>query len=365
MRIAVLALRCSCDYLQVGGAESVVRRLGLGLADAGHTVHYVLYGDNASRTLPVNEQLSVYYCRTFDEALSILRNGYDHVLTVYLLQRDRLCYAGFQLSRRATSFHRLALGTPASLGEWGAFMAEVLFTTRNGRVFTTSPVTRRVLSNFGTKVVLLLPPVPKAYFQTVVEKRGPESPLAVGFLGRLAPEKGWNEALAAFQRVRAVDGVHTYAFGYSASAQEDGLVVEEWHDGACVSRQRASRQLYDPQGDEGIRAILRRTDILLLPYQSMHGTIDPPLLLLEGMAAGCAIITRHAGQVGVVYGTDTPFMITDGDYVEKATGLIESICREPSLLVAERRRVRERVEDLRFESSLVTEQLVRSLQEDS
>jgi len=365
MRIAILALRRSCDYLQIGGAESVVRRLASGLAERGHTVHYVLYGDGASETLTVNEYMSICYCKTFNEALSVLRGGYDHVLTMYLQVRDRLRYAQFQLSKRGTAFHKVALGTPASLKEWGAFITEVSCTTRSGRVFTTSPVTKRVLSCFGAKAVLLLPPVPKDYFQTAMEKHAATDALNVMFLGRLAPEKGWKEACATFQRFRNVDGVHTCAFGYAHSAHEDGVVVEEWHDGVCVSQQRKTRLLYDPQGEERIREILRRTDVLLLPYQSMSGTIDPPLLLLEGMAAGCGIITRPAGQVGYVYGTDTPFVIKDGDYVGQATGLIESMRKDPTILAAEKRRIHDRMRDLPFESSHVIEQFVRAIEKDS
>jgi glycosyltransferase involved in cell wall biosynthesis len=362
MRIGILALRQSCDYLQIGGAESVVRRLALGLAKIGHTVDYVLYGgDSASRTLKVNSQISVFYHKTFDEALSTLGKHYDHVFTVYLPLRDRLRYARFQLSQRDTSFHKLALGTPKSLKHWAAFIIEVLLTTRKGLVFTTSTVTKKVLSYLGEKAIFFLPPVPEHYFKNVSNKQKTNCKLSLTFLGRLAPEKGWKEACEVFQRVQRFNKIQTFALGYCASEQQDGLVLEEWHNGTVIRHELMSRLNYEPLAEERIREILHRTDILLLPYQSMNGTIDPPLLLLEAMAAGCAIITRPIGRVEGVYGSDTPFMLRDGGYVKKTTALIESICNNLTILAAESCRVHKRATDLHFESSLVTSKLVYSL----
>ena len=96
------------------------------------------------------------------------------------------------------------------------------------------------------------------------------------------------------------------------------------------------------ENERKIVQLLHDTDILLLPYKSMIGTIDPPLLLLEAMAAGCVCMTTNTGNVVTVYG-DSEFVLDCKGYGDSAKCLINKILINPDILKAERKRLNRRL----------------------
>jgi glycosyltransferase involved in cell wall biosynthesis len=68
------------------------------------------------------------------------------------------------------------------------------------------------------------------------------------------------------------------------------------------------REAYSEDIDDRMRQILHQTDILVLPYRTLSSSIDTPLLLLEGMASLCAIVTRDQNHIREVYG-DSLFLL--------------------------------------------------------
>ena len=59
---------------------------------------------------------------------------------------------------------------------------------------------------------------------------------------------------------------------------------------------------YTQENEQNLREILKNTDILILPYTKIESSIDIPLLLLEGMASLCAVVTRKLGDIPRIYG---------------------------------------------------------------
>jgi len=104
---------------------------------------------------------------------------------------------------------------------------------------------------------------------------------------------------------------------------------------------------------------LRDTDILVLPYRSMAGTIDPPLLLLEAMAAGCACLTCPVGNVPEIYG-ESPFIIR-GSFVSQAATLVQRVLACRDLLHHEQDRVRARILELDCSTPAVCGRLAEQL----
>jgi len=360
MKFAILALRCCCDYSQIGGAESVVRRLALGLGETGHTVDYILYGDSGRETIFVNQQVSVYYCETFDEALDLLGRGYDHVITVQIAPLDRLRFAWFQIKhRRKLKFHKLMLGTPKSFVRWLVCLSEAVLNTHGGQVITISSNTARVLSRLRVKHKLLLPPIPEAYL--LQDGRKPKDIITFTHMGRLDPEKGSHKALELFERLRSLDGITTRVFGYRWNENRDHLTIETHVNGRVSIQEKPTDNLYSPEIERDVIRLLHETDILVLPYKSMLGTIDPPVLLLEAMAAGCVCLVCPSGNVGHVYGA-SEFVLNYETFVEEGLSLAQQIRKEPDVLNNEISRVKARVMELRFDLKSITGQLVNSLQ---
>ena len=122
----------------------------------------------------------------------------------------------------------------------------------------------------------------------------------------------------------------------------------------------ASESIYKPEMEEQIQAILRDTDILVLPYRSMKGTIDPPLLLSEGMASGCAILTRPVGNVLTIYG-ESPFVICEDNFVEQAMKLIGRIQENHGLLETDWRRINRQTVKLDFSEEAIIDKFIRAL----
>lgn len=51
------------------------------------------------------------------------------------------------------------------------------------------------------------------------------------------------------------------------------------------------------EGDVDVPSFLAQLDIFVFPVQSPHGMVDPPLTILEAMAAQCAIVTSEVSGV--------------------------------------------------------------------
>ncbi|MHA1382094.1 MAG: hypothetical protein ACTSRG_27290, partial [Candidatus Helarchaeota archaeon] len=63
MKVAFFGLKQSFDYFQIGGSESLVRRLSATFIIKGSEVYYVLYGEPAPRKLN-QDGINLNYCRS-------------------------------------------------------------------------------------------------------------------------------------------------------------------------------------------------------------------------------------------------------------------------------------------------------------
>jgi glycosyltransferase involved in cell wall biosynthesis len=155
-------------------------------------------------------------------------------------------------------------------------------------------------------------------------------------MGRLDEAKGIGEATDIFRRLADRPDVECSLHGYywpgdgRSRALHAELLTEKGF--RYVGREWGG---WTPQVEHDVAETLRETDVLLLPYRTLSTTIDMPLLLLEGMASLCAVVTRRVGDIPEVYG-ESPFLVPAGEYVG---GALRLIARAPDLLQAERRRL--------------------------
>ena len=339
MKIVFLSISGCCDYNNIGGAESVVRRLATGLATLGHDIEYLIYRADYLGTERVSDRISVRYCTGIGDVFEYINDQCDHVITIQIKPIDRIRYFFFQISSKAR-FHKLMLGTPKSPVRWIVFLGEILLNTLRGKVLTISSNTFRVLKKRGFKVRLLPPPVNRSCF-SIVSKTS--KPLKLLYLGRLDSEKGIDQVLDLFNYYKEDERVNTRVEGYYWDDGRAKLVLES-HDGDVITRSiiKAASLKYSVENERKIVQLLHDTDILLLPYKSMIGTIDPPLLLLEAMAAGCVCMTTNTGNVVTVYG-DSEFVLDCKGYGDSAKCLINKILINPDILKAERKRLNRRL----------------------
>lgn len=174
---------------------------------------------------------------------------------------------------------------------WAVRLAYRLLALLSGRLIANSNATARSLAGpMGvvrrkTRVVY-----PGLVEQRAREPRaGDSGGLRIAFAGRLAPRKGIAELLDAIALVRARGGeVRLQIFGSAPPGQE-------WRE-AQYRQQAATLGLDDVVRFEGfavdVPSELESVDVLVVPSQRPEPF---GLVVLEGMAAGCAVVACRNG----------------------------------------------------------------------
>jgi glycosyltransferase involved in cell wall biosynthesis len=358
MNFAFFGSYGSFGYFKIGGIESLTRRLAGELLRRGHRVGFVLYGAPATGDEITGSGINLHYRPTFREALATLAHSYEQVLTLYLHPRDRFIYLKFRRAQRhRLCFHQLCTTWPdSSLKRWVRNL-HVRFYPFNGRLFCISPRIKKAVSQWSEKGVLLLPPVPPAYFLTPESK--PWHPkVRVTYIGRTEPAKGIEEVINLHRLFQDQSGWDLTIYGFHYQDHPEAVRMHEW-----LSRQQEIRYVYTPfEGysnsvEDNLARVLADSDILLLPYLRLSSTIDTPVLLLEGMASLCAVFTRPWGDIPTIYGP-SPFLLNK---VEEMGEILKQLQRSQELLKQERQRIHQRNKQLGFNTEMVAQRFLEAI----
>jgi len=340
----MLALAGTFDFHQVGGTDSYVRRLSLGCLaqEPGMQIEWVFYGPRGRR--PAEETpapgLTVQRLERFEEAMAHLRDGrFDHVVVAQLRPADRLRLrpardlCGSRAHRLEFFFGR------GPLRRWLKFR-QVRRAGLDGTVFCASGRIQRYLAGLGCRAMLLPPPVPAEYFDAPApaDRRAPGQPAKLLFLGRIDPRKG---AAAAMELMTALARAGRYRCEIRGIRIAADPPAQRLHrrllDQSAVPYVPIERQGWSASLETQTVEALGAADIFVQPYCTLDSTVDTPLLLLEAMARGCAVLTTPVGEVAAVYG-DSPFVTGPRGFVASARRLLENL--DDERLRQERARVR-------------------------
>lgn len=349
------------DYHNIGGTDSIVRRLSNVLARQGKAdVSLVTYGHSSSSPPERHERALVSIRRrTLDEALTSLATR-DHVISVYLPPLDRL---RFSFLRKATApgttYHSLFCSWPASRFKRSLMLAEARLQPFNGHCFGVSPRLAAKLQALTPRSALLYPPVDERYFRPPEALPGASSPpLRVSYVGRLDEGKGIAAVLELFSKLSSREDVELLLCGIRWPGDRKAKAL---HD--RLARQREFRYIshdfssHSDTIDSKVARLLRQTDILVLPYKHTHSTIDAPLLILEAIAAVTPVLTRRLGAISTIYG-EGAFYLPRRRTVEAA---MARILDAAAWLPAERARLLEQRSHLSFDSASVAALLAAKL----
>lgn len=358
MMIAVFGRHSSFDYYHIGGVDSFARRLGCELARRGEQVDFVHFDAPEQRQEDTPEGIRLRYCRTLRDGLQALAGRYDHVVTIYVPPRQRLAYARFRYREaKRTRFHLLYAGWPESRVKRELLFLESRLAPYNGYLFCVSPRQQRYVSKWSKRAILLLPPVPEDYFLRPEEKPAHDR-LRIVYMGRVDPGKGIATATALFKHLQKSGELEARIYGYPWKHDPESMRL---HNQLLaqddVLYEPTDFTGYSPTLDAKVHEILRETDVLFLPYDKLSSTIDTPLLLLEGMAHLCAVVTRPLGSIPEIYGT-TKWMLDDlTDHCR-----VERLFRELAEgLAEERQRLVKRNQELKFGVRDVVDQFCEAL----
>jgi glycosyltransferase involved in cell wall biosynthesis len=344
-RIAFFGAQGTFDHRHIGGVESIIRRLTTSLSTLGDEVTLVLYGCPANREAEVGPGVNQRCFTTFDEALRVIREEFDHVVSIYLRPMDRIRYAMFR-RRHSDSllFHHLYCVWHESRPKRELLFSIARLIPFNGTIFSVSPRIHRYVSSWAKRSVLLLPPVPREYFCTPGEKPR-DGTLRITYAGRLDPAKGAGDAIRILRAVARRKNCEPHVLGYAWSHDRQTLQVRDLlRENPDIIFDLADHQNWNADAEQRLHESLRRTDILILPYRRLSSTVDTPLLLLEGMANLCAVVTPSLGDLHDIYASGR-FGLHHHWNVDQVIQIIENA---PSCLEEERRRLACRNAALQF-----------------
>lgn len=303
LRIAFVGYGNSADPRYVGGHQNYLRRLASGLTEASCKIDF--FALQASCHWQGNETLPVYCPQSMGDLARALYDGcYDYVqftrfplryypALVRLLRYLRAC--------KTTVGYLYLVYPPRALMRW---LRHWLFKASFDLVFAASPRLYRLANRSGVQTALLLPIVPAPFFAVRRTAASPSATLWARYLGRLSDDKGIRELVLILEQLRASCpqlrvGVHGY---YSMRSRQAKILAHLLQTSGCCDNcdlQASQEEMsYTPTAEKRVLQLLHSTDLLLLPYRSLDGaTVDVPLLLLEAMAAGCAVIATPVADL--------------------------------------------------------------------
>jgi glycosyltransferase involved in cell wall biosynthesis len=365
MKIAFFGVRSAFDYQEIGGTNSFVRRLTHQLLSdslRGDQVDLIMYGTPRSITTSPGSGIQLFYYRSFAEAISALSriiDQYDHVIAVYLSIPERLAFARFRARyHKRTRFHIIHFSWPGSI-----LRRELMFCDNllyYSTIYTISPRLFKAAQRWGLNSKLILPPVPDDYFVVPSEKPSSHK-LRVAYIGRTEPGKGAQEIIELFSNLKQYPGIQTYIYGYHFPHHEPSVRMHEWLlTQKMLFYQYMDYERHSPHIEQQVKKILYETDVLLLPYKAISSTIDSPLLLLEGMAASCIVISKPLGDIPTLYGIQE-LLISSENWVNHTAQLIKGM---KSNLQSMQNRVLQRTVQMDFRVSHIAKLFRTTLEAD-
>lgn len=169
-------------------------------------------------------------------------------------------------------------------------------------------------------------------FESITTSKSPE-PLTIGYLARIAPEKGFHELVQALNLLNAMTDLPPWKFhaaGYCAAYRQDYL--EECRQTAQKSGWD-DRFHYEGEPDRaGKIAFLKQLDIFSVPttYQEPKG-----LYLLEAWAAGLPVVQpAHGSFPELISATQGGLTVPPGDtpaLAQAIAGLLKDTARRKQL----------------------------------
>lgn len=304
--LSILAYQESCDYYKIGGMESFIRRIGRSLSLKTYNVKYIFYG-NKKKQVALSNSEKIYYT-SFAEALEILKDE-NFVLTVYLRKKDRQAFNKF-VSEQATKT-KFVLIQAGVIHNIKSLLAQMSYfrTITSGGILSLPPLSENRYQIPFIKYNCCLPPVPEKWFISP-DKKVKNSKIKMAFIGRIDANKGIESVIQISEKLKYNEKIELSVYGYLGHGSFEST---EFHNKLnAMTHIRYIRQKWDgwnPTIDESLQEILKETDIVLLPYVNFKGTIEPPLLLLESMAASCVVFTIDISSVKSIYG-ESPYLIS-------------------------------------------------------
>lgn len=279
---------------KIGGIENIIAELSLGLIRNSHEVEFLIhsrkkiYPSAFSRQHGINEIIGSK--RTIRK--TILESKADYFLLLESLFQSPLFLLRFYLKSKMKNINvvKIIFTYPSIKGNKLLEKFKFRFVIHSTIVFS------KRLSNdlekfWDGEIITMLPPVSNNYFQ--LKNGNKNEKITIGFVGRLSSDKG----IYIFKDI--IDELDERKFKFIIS----GYYSSNEQASINIHGDNIQFEIIDQSNSENsIIAPLKDIDILVLPYQSLNSkTVDTPLLILEGLTAGCVVVTSNLESLRAIH----------------------------------------------------------------
>ncbi len=153
------------------------------------------------------------------------------------------------------------------------------------------------LKKITKDVTFLYPPVSEYYIKNKRNNRKKEK-IEILFAGRLSRDKGLEIVIDVFKELPDSE-FSKNIIGYFADKSDEEKYLPRLQN---INPDKLEIEEHKNENRERAFLPLNQYDILLLPYQELGPTLDTPLLILEGLASGCIIVTSGIEPVSSIEG---------------------------------------------------------------
>ncbi len=347
----------SFSYFRLGGLESFYRRLSDGFSECGFKVTFVFYGDkDIISTVKISENITVKNFKDYKSSMEFIIANANIVYLNYILKKHRAQYTFHRTSyKKQIAFGEIHSGLQSSsLLRLVTIIKHKLFPVRGICLSLTKDIFEQ-LKGMSIPTLYIPPPIPQKYFNTKPVMQC--SKLNISYIGRLDENKGILDVLRLAKKL-AQFNITIEVNGYFAHGKVDHqYIIESFSKLKNINLKIVKWEHWSEKCDDSIIATLQKTDILVLPYVSLEGTMDPPLLVLEGMASNCAILSKDVGGVLEAYG-ESEFIIKGENFTKDAMNIIEKCINENGYLYTERTRANKKIRSMNLSSTTVAKTII-------
>ena len=181
--------------------------------------------------------------------------------------------------------------------------------------------------------------------ETFAPQARTEGPVTIGYLGRLVPEKGVEDLVAAFEGVKSPTRMLIAG---------DGPLLDQIQTRASEWIREGRVEMHPRLSSQEVPALLNEIDILVLPSRTTSRWVEQyGRILVEAMACGTTVVGSDSGEIPNVIG-DAGRIFPEGD-VAALGSVLEDLVTNPEERTALALRGRERVLNL-YSQGAIAEQ---------
>ena len=287
-----VAYKNTFEWDQIGGTDSYMRRLSLGLINSETKVNWLFYGKKDIAISPV-EELKIYHFNSFKNLFTQIEKLNEPIIICYLKPIDRLKLIFYSLNKNINLYY-LSFFFPDNILKKTLRYLEIKF-TRYKSIFCVSKRILLFTKKIKSNAIFLPPIIPSQYFSIGKEKITKRIPINgkinVSFIGRLDPRKGIYEVINLINQNKNKNINWLISGIYISNDIKKTQILNTLKRLPKVIFVEENRNIYNHKTEKRLLRFFKECNIFLQPYKNLSSTVDLPLLILEAQASGCIVLT--------------------------------------------------------------------------